>query len=377
VSGVLDFNDAGPQDRQPSSRHPDGQETAKKPNGYDATASAQCPTTPQELAELISPGRSENRSGHWYAICPCHDDHTPSLCIDHGDKQPFVFKCRAECRQEDIIYAIKKIGISFGSDKFGSDKPSAKVNNKFRAVATFYYRDESGTVLSRVVRMEKTTANGKEKTFPQQSLDENGNWRTGKGAMKGVRRVLYRLPQLLAADPNALVFVPEGEKHCDKVAEEVGLIATCNPGGAGKWRAEFNEFFRGRHAVVLADNDQPGRDHALSVARQLYGIAASVRILELPGLLRNGDDVIDWIEANPDENSPQKLTELALAAPIFELESATKPNGAATHTSTSSNSLLPTEIDALLSHKANGDILPIMSNVANVARQHSDWRDMV
>ena len=49
--------------------------------------------------------------------------------------------------------------------------------------------------------------------------------------MQGVERVLYRLPEVLAAGE---VWVVEGEKDADSLAA-LGIVATCNAGGAGKW----------------------------------------------------------------------------------------------------------------------------------------------
>ncbi|MDP9359798.1 MAG: hypothetical protein M3R02_31845 [Chloroflexota bacterium] len=60
-----------------------------------------------------------------------------------------------------------------------------------------------------------------------------------------------------------------------------GFVATCNAGGAGKWRDEFARWFRGRDIVVLPDDDEPGRRHAEQVARSLCGIAASVKVVVL------------------------------------------------------------------------------------------------
>ena len=53
-------------------------------------------------------------------------------------------------------------------------------------------------------------------------------------SLLGVERVPYRLPELLNAAPDTTVFVCEGEKDCDAL-HALGLIATTNPGGAGKW----------------------------------------------------------------------------------------------------------------------------------------------
>jgi hypothetical protein len=62
----------------------------------------------------------------------------------------------------------------------------------------------------------------------------NGRW--VKGLPKGPA-IPYRLPQLLAAPAGSTVEITEGERDAETLAA-LGLIATCNPGGAGKWTAE-------------------------------------------------------------------------------------------------------------------------------------------
>ena len=99
----------------------------------------------------------------------------------------------------------------------------------------------------------------------------------------------------MAADPSENIFLVEGEKDADNLARS-GLIATTNPGGAGKWRWEYAEALRGRHTVILPDNDDVGRQHGADVARSLVGVAVSVRVVELSGLAQ-GDDVSDWLAA--------------------------------------------------------------------------------
>ena len=48
--------------------------------------------------------------------------------------------------------------------------------------------------------------------------------------------------------------------------------------------------------VILPDNDEPGRKHAVAVATALLSVAASIRIVELPGLPAKGD-MTDWRDA--------------------------------------------------------------------------------
>ena len=123
-----------------------------------------------------------------------------------------------------------------------------------------------------------------------------------------MRVVPYRLPELLAELARPVV-IAEGEKDCDNLAR-IGVPATCNAGGAGKWTAEHSAFLRGRRVIVLPDNDEAGRNHAQQVAQSLQGIAESVRIVELPGLPHKGD-VSDWIEAGGTKEQLERLAEAA------------------------------------------------------------------
>ncbi|HVU88049.1 MAG TPA: phage/plasmid primase, P4 family [Pirellulales bacterium] len=230
----------------------------------------------------------------WEARCPAHDDRTASLSIGVGDDGRALLHCQASCSTQAVVDAA---GLRM-RDLFPSN--GGKVQK--RIVATYDYRDEAGNLLFQVVRYDP-------KDFRQRSPDGNGGW---SWKLNGVRRVLYQLPKL-AADPGELIFVVEGEKDADRL-QSLGAVATCNVGGAGKWRAEYNEHLRGRHVVILPDSDEPGRRHAQEAAQSLRGVAATVRVLELPGLPAKGD-VSDWLNAG---GTVEQLRSLALAAEEFE-----------------------------------------------------------
>lgn len=185
-------------------------------------------------------------------------------------------------------------------------RPAAKPAR--RIVATYDYPDADGEVLFQVVRYEP-------KDFRQRRPDGAGGW---TWSTKGLELVPYRLPALLAAvKARQTVFVTEGEKGAELVAK-AGLVATCSPGGAGKWRPAYSPSFRGADVVILPDNDEAGRKHAADVARHLDGVAASVRVLELPGLPEKGD-VADWLQAG---GTGEELAQLARSAPAAEPASA-------------------------------------------------------
>jgi hypothetical protein len=94
--------------------------------------------------------------------------------------------------------------------------------------ATYDYADEGGELLSQVVRYEP-------RGFRQRRPDGRGGWIWN---LQGVRRVPYRLPELLEAlGAEQTIFIAEGEKDVDNL-HRLGAPATCNLGGAGKWHAE-------------------------------------------------------------------------------------------------------------------------------------------
>jgi hypothetical protein len=181
-------------------------------------------------------------------------------------------------------------------------------NGKPQIVAAYDYRDEAGNLLYQAVRFEPGD-DGRNKTFRPRRPSGKGGWTWGLG---DVRRVLYRLPEFLT-DTDRAVFIPEGEGKVEAL-RAIGLVATCNVGGAGKWKPNYNEALRGREVVILPDNDDPGQKHARAVAEALAGVAGSVRLLELPGLASKGD-VIDWLIAG---GTKEELLRLADEAPVLQ-----------------------------------------------------------
>jgi Protein of unknown function (DUF3631) len=180
-----------------------------------------------------------------------------------------------------------------------------------KRVAVYIYKNRRGEPIYCVSRW------GPLKTFTQHPYDPTtGKYSTGKGAMKGVRLVPYRLNEWI--DEDGPVLIAEGEKHCDKLFE-LGHLATCNPGGAGKFSRGFVQYFADRDVVILPDNDDAGRDHARKVAEIVGPVAASVRILELPDLPPKGD-IINWLDAG---GTAEQLTVLLGAAAPADVVIAT------------------------------------------------------
>jgi hypothetical protein len=253
-------------------------------------------------------GVKDAANGGWSARCPAHDDQRASLSVAHRDGK-WLLCCHAGCTQDAVIRAL---GVD-ASALFDEPKTRANGGNSHgsptspRVVATYIYRQGDGTPYLRVQR----TA---DKAFWQSHWDGK-QWAAKKptGA-----KIPYRLPELLAAPLTSTVFVAEGEKDADNLAK-LGFVATCNSEGAdngtgGKWTKDLNSYFKDRHVVVLPDNDAPGRKHAQHVASNLDGLAASVKVVELPGLDAGGD-VSDWLVTDP---SGARLVQACRGAPAWE-----------------------------------------------------------
>jgi hypothetical protein len=114
---------------------------------------------------------------------------------------------------------------------------------------------------------------------------------------------------LLKSSEADWIFIPEGEKHCDRLYS-LWLIATCNVGGAEKWTQDLNPYFENKKAAILPDNDPPGKKHVQKVAQNLYPFAKEIRIIELQGLPPKGD-IIDWLNAGHSKEELLKIVEKA------------------------------------------------------------------
>jgi putative DNA primase/helicase len=198
-------------------------------------------------------------------------------------------------------------------------KPNGHDPGGVHIVKAYPYVDADGTPLSEVCRKQPKGFVQRRRGHPGEKTDRDGwVWTT-----RGVKQVLYRLPEVLAAvAAGRTIWVVEGEKDVDTLWA-AGLAATTNAGGAGKWRAALNQYLRGADVVVVADNDPqskdkdgellwhddgqpvlPGQDHAAAVALALAPVAARVRLLDLGKV---------WPNCPPKGDASDFLGEAAVA----------------------------------------------------------------
>ena len=234
------------------------------------------------LTRALEDHGSQVRGGS--AQCPAHEDRDPSLSVSQG-KAGAVLHCHAGC---DADAVLKALGMS-AADLFDNPREERRDGEwtpRGAAIAIYDYTDEHGTLLFQVCR---TAGKHFAQRVPDRTAKSGWRWQ-----LRSTRRVPYRLPELLgAAGTGATVYVAEGEKDVDALVS-AGAVATCNPGGAGKWRAEYARHFAGiAKVIVVADRDGPGRAHAARVAGSLRGVVAEVEVAESAA----GKDAADHLAA--------------------------------------------------------------------------------
>ncbi len=260
-----------------------------------------CIWSAEQIAQAL--GGEKSGSG-WVAKCPSHEDNQPSLSIWVGEGGKTAWDCKAGCKWADVTRALEKsIPEAF----------KAQERNRATIVATYDYFEMTGPVVGQVVRFEP-------KGFRQRRPNSFGGW---NWKMQGLQLPLYRLREI--ANVNA-IYVVEGEKDVHAM-EAIGLPATCNPGGAGKWREEHSVSLAGKRVCIIADNDPPkgphgrrvGQEHAAQVAQALHGTAENVRIILAPSPHK---DVSDWIAGGA---TAETIIEATKACPIWEESTAGRP----------------------------------------------------
>ena len=215
-----------------------------------------------------------------------------------------MLHCHAGCSLNDIL---KAAGLK-ATDIF-PDEP--KQERKIEAV--YPYKNEKGDLLYEVIRYNP-------KGFSQRRPD-------GKGYtynLKGVKPVLYRLPEVLEAIKNEkTIFIVEGEKDVENLYK-LGFIATTCSSGAGKWKDTYSDSLKGANVIIIPDNDEPGRKHAEQVASSLLGKAVSVKIVNLPEM-QDKQDITDFFRKHGKTEGLELLQKLVDEAEEWGVDKKDKP----------------------------------------------------
>lgn len=302
-----------------------------------------------------------NASGEYMARCPCHDDKTASLsitvkCSKKDGKERIYFHDQSKsCTNQQIMdfLHITAKDLIVAPDQAGQQRkdpaPAGMTVRQAKPVPpatekrekppidfahpdkVYSYTDAQGRELFQVCRYQYTQDGKQEKTFRQRRYDPSNEKANRDGWVASVPNelrdtTLYKLPQLLAAiQEKRPVYIVEGEKDVETLAR-LGHVATCNPGGAGKWRDGYTKLLRGADAIILpdndtAENDYTGQNHALNVALSLLNVAKRVRLVDIreacPDLPPKGD-ISDMVQIMGDTEAMDALARQVAATRDFD-----------------------------------------------------------
>lgn len=293
----------------------------------------------RRLKGVVSSGK-----GGWYAFCPAHEDKKGrSLSLNLGRDGRLLLRCHAGagCPAANIL---SEIGLSYEDlypdnvfhtgERHGrrggttmAKKEAGYATGTF--VCAYPYHDEKRALLYEVVRFADPKEFRQRRPNPAFLPDKrpsaaNPSW---IWSLKDVRRVPYRLPELiadLAAKPKEPVALVEGEKDVDNL-RAVGVIATTVPGGAGKFihvRDHLRELLKGRRVAVVSDDDpvderagfKPGLRHAEDCCNGLWDVTSGIKLVTLFDD-EQGKDVSDWLEEDGRRGRREFWERIAEAEP--------------------------------------------------------------
>jgi DNA primase len=238
----------------------------------------------QSAEKFVRALQGRREGAGWMARCPAHEDRSPSLAIRESDGRVLVH-CHAGCKQGDVIRVLRDRGIWPESEHDWGE-----------IIATYDYADERNVLLYQVCRFVP-------KSFRPRRPDGRGGWHWN---LQGVRRVLYRLPEVLAAQ---IVFVVEGEKDANTL-HDWGFCGTTNAFGCkAPWLNSYTEALRGREVIIIPDMDEPGLRRGDEIAVALVGVAAEIVLLDSEDL-SGAKDISEWFE----RHSECELIEIVEAA---------------------------------------------------------------
>lgn len=275
-------------------------------------------STPEDIARAL--GGAKRSGSNWSCKCPAHEDNKASLSITQNFSGKLLVHCHAGCEPTNVISFLRAKGLWPDTAKTAPvaiPPPRAKIDlppsqptqsGRGRIVATYDYTDEDGELLYQAVRYDP-------KDFRQRAPNPDGSW---SWSIKGVKRVLYRLPEVLAAVAEGkTIYICEGEKDVE-AARSLGLVATCNAMGAdngtgNKWFPEFATALKGADVVVIPDQDEAGIRHAEWVISTLRGTAKSVKVVNPT----SGKDLAEWVSLGA---TPTMIETSAIDA--FEMDEA-------------------------------------------------------
>jgi|GEM_PF-3422991 len=266
---------------------------------------------------------------HGNSFCVWHEDtNHPDLQIN--DDKYFakchccgvrvdIFDLEAKVRglavknPRDFQRILSDLAAEAGVELPTSERPyqSPRSSEGRSADITYDYCDEKGQLQYQRFRQKG------EKSFKYRRPDGRGRWihtlyqvdpkTKRKTHKKAVKRLLYRLEQVVKAGLDEVIVLVEGEKDVHS-AESLGFIAT-TAGSATDWLALVKDNghlpLKGRKIWLIPDNDDAG-EKLVDAIRETLALEADIRVLRLHALPEKGD-LTDFVAYHGLEKARQVI----------------------------------------------------------------------
>lgn len=271
--------------------------------------------------KTLIPSLKINGKAETVGLCPFHDDHNPSLSVNLTSGLYNCFSCGAKgdvfsfygnLKGVDFKTALQDIARQVGV----TDQDSRQMNKTITLEEVKNYMKGNGYDFIRLHLYRAGKPQYIKAIYRNNTNDKKGSYFTVSDITKKLfterrqsKAVLYKQEEL-EKHPKDTVFEPEGEKDCDTLTK-MGLLSV-TAGGTNDFKPEMAEQFRGRDVVLLPDNDDAGKKCMQNIAGHLYGIAKTIKVIELPGLPEKGD-VSDWVKV--EGNAKAKLLQIVSDIP--------------------------------------------------------------
>lgn len=247
-------------------------------------------------------GVQKRNNNSYQCKCPCHDDKTASLTITQ-DRDKILLHCHAGCNTQSIMAAVglKMTDLMPDNSKRRQEytwREKLEYWKKKKIEAVYDYNDDEGKYLYSKVRFTD-----KDMLFCVVDFTKN-QFKVGLKEVK--ERTLYKKEYISAAIENDFtVYYVEGEKDVETL-QKIGLMAT-TAGGVNDWKSHYSNYFKGANVVILPDNDNPGKELAERVKKDISDVVKSVKVVITSQ--KDKGDVTDYIQEGHTKEDLLRLIE--------------------------------------------------------------------
>lgn len=249
--------------------------------------------TPNNIGDILNKltNVKKIKDNEWQSDCPCGGHKTPKKHLSIGDENTkAVVTCFGGTHTyEDICKSLGFSSLTYTK----SLTPLTPLTTLTPKIKEIYKYVNKGKVIYETVRYEP-------KDFKQRRPDGKGGYIWN---LQGIEPFLYHYDEIISAIKNGdTIWVVEGEKDVDRLWD-LGLIATCNPMGAGKWNDNYTKTLKNaKLVIIIPDNDlignpknkPTGYNHSLNITKSLFTNGIPVKLVNP---FKDFKDVSDYLDS--------------------------------------------------------------------------------